>query len=188
MTRPSTSAPWPGHSALVVPVPELERLVRARHEHYDPAYRSTDPRFAHAHITVLAPFIGPDDLLKADPVITHIASQTMAFDYELTRVATFPNGIIHVVPEPAGRFRELTAALSRAFPRFVPYAGIFGPGPESIVPHLTVDAVGPDVDELVVRRWVQPLMPVRARAERLQLSWYEPNACRTLRSWLLSRG
>jgi AcrR family transcriptional regulator len=63
-----------GHSALVVPVPALEEWVKARHEHYDRAYASDDPSFAHAHITLLAPFLASDGLATASPRIEEILS------------------------------------------------------------------------------------------------------------------
>ena len=59
---PPTGPRWPGHSVLVVPVPALERLVRQRTRHYDAAYLSSDPTFAHAHVTLLGPFVGASDL------------------------------------------------------------------------------------------------------------------------------
>ena len=51
-----------GHAVLQIPVPELEPFVRQRHEHYDPHFVSTDPAFVHAHITVLGPFLPPEDI------------------------------------------------------------------------------------------------------------------------------
>ncbi len=44
-----------GHTCLAVPVPALEDWVRERTAHYDPSFVSTDPGFAHAHLTLLAP-------------------------------------------------------------------------------------------------------------------------------------
>jgi 2'-5' RNA ligase len=185
-----TTPQRPGHSALVVPVPAFEQLVRSRHEHYDRDYLSTDPTFAHAHITLLAPFVAVADL-TAEVVrgVGEILCRTTPFDLSLERVATFPNGIIHLVPEPDRPLRDLTAALWRAFPAYPPYAGAYG----DVRPHLTVDARGPGVDENVVRAWVGPLVPARASVQEVRLSWYEPGACRTLTTWplegpALSRG
>ncbi len=167
-----------GHSVIVVPVPALEDLVRARHEHYDRDYVSADPSFAHAHITLLGPWLpepGPSDL----HTLREIAYATMPFEVRLTRVDTFPNGIIHLVPDVPRPFEELTATLSAAFPAYPPYAGQFG----EVRPHLTLDAVGPEVTEQVVRGWVAPLVPVRTRADRLQVSWYAPGGCITLAAY-----
>lgn len=46
-----------GHTVLAVPVPQLDQVVRSRTAHYDKTFVSTDPRFVHAHITVLAPWV-----------------------------------------------------------------------------------------------------------------------------------
>ena len=172
-----------GHSALVVPVPALEEWVKARHEHYDRAYASDDPSFAHAHITLLAPFLASDGLATASPRIEEILSGATPFAVELATVATFPNGIIHLVPDryASAKFRTLTRALTEAFPAYPPYAGAFG----DVAPHLTLDAVGPGVTEAIVREWLAPLLPIRAYAASAHLSWYEAGACRTLAQWPL---
>ncbi|MGV1008130.1 MAG: 2'-5' RNA ligase family protein [Dermatophilaceae bacterium] len=173
------------HSVLVVPVAEMEAFVRARHLHYDPAYVSADPTFAHAHVTVLGPFLPRQQL--SGPVLAQVGRIVAAvapFGYRLERVATFPNGIIHLVPEPSEPFRRLTAALWRAFPAYPPYAGEFA----EVAPHLTLDAVGAGVDEGSVRSAVAALVPADCVAEEVRLSWYEPGACQTLTSWPLGPG
>ena len=171
-----------GHSVLLVPVPQLERYVRARTEHYDPAYVSADPAFVHAHVTVLGPFLAPDEIdHNAVRLIDQITSATAPFVFTLSRLATFPNGIVHLLPEPAGPFRRLTAALWDAFPTCPPYAGAF---PE-VVPHLTLDALSADVTAESAREAVSPWTPARCRAERVDLAWYEPGGCRVVRSWRL---
>ena len=124
-TGPPTTA---GHSVLVVPIPALETFVAARHAHYDRDYVSADPTFAHAHVTILGPWLTQADL--ADPVranaaltaVRDIASATRGFDIDFAHVDTFPNGIIHLVPEPAEPFAALTAAVYREFPAYPPYA------------------------------------------------------------------
>ncbi len=171
------------HSVLAVPVPALEEWVRGRHEHYDRDYVSADPSFAHAHITVLAPWLADptaEDLAR----VGEIASATTAFDFRLELVETFPNGIIHLVPEPKQPFARLTRALWRAFPQCPPYQGRFG----EVRAHLTLDAVGPGVSEQVVREWLRPLVPVVTHADRLHLSWYAAGDCRTLAAWPLRAG
>lgn len=166
------------HSVLAIPVAALEPYVRGRWEHYDPRWVSPDPRFTHAHVTALAPFLvdpGPGDL--AD--VADVARTTAAFDFTLARVATFPNGIIHLVPEPATPFAVLTARLWRSFPQCPPYAGEFA----DVVPHLTLDQVGQDVDEESVRADLAAVLPVRVRAERLELHRYAEGDCRVVAGW-----
>ena len=45
-----------GHTVLVVPVPALDDVVRERTAYYDSSFVSADPKFAHAHITLLGPW------------------------------------------------------------------------------------------------------------------------------------
>ena len=172
-----------GHSVLQVPVPALEPFVVARTRHYDTDYVSADPDFVHAHVTALAPFLGEESLTEsALAVVAEVAATTRPFDFVLETVDTFPNGIVHLLPEPSGPFAALTATLWAAFPQCPPYAGRFG----AVVPHLTLDAVSDEVTETSTRRMVGTHLPARCRAERLDLAWYEPGSCRTLRSWRLA--
>ena len=172
----------PGHSVLLVPVPALEPFVRARSEHYDDDYVSTDPRFVHAHVTALSPFLQPADLAPgALACVAEIASATAPFDFRLAELAVFPNGIIHLLPEPSAPFEVLTGQLWEAFPECPPYAGEFG----SVVPHLTLDALADDVTTESTRQLVGPHLPAYCRADRLDLAWYAPGDCRVLQSWQL---
>ncbi|WP_242652737.1 2'-5' RNA ligase family protein [Intrasporangium flavum] len=175
----------PGHGVLLVPVPMLEPFVLERHRHYDEAYVSSDPAFVHAHVTALGPFLAPDQVTdEVVAALDEITCATAPFDFTLRRVATFPNGIVHLLPEPDDAFRALTAALSQAFPQCPPYGGAF-PDP---VPHLTLDGLSDAVSESSTRQAVGPWVPAACRAERLDLAWYEPHRCRVLRSWRLGGG
>ena len=167
-----------GHTVLQIPVPVLEPFVRGRHAHYDPDYLSADPAFVHAHITVLGPFLDHVDDAAAATVAA-IASLQEPFVVVLERVETFPNGIIHLVPDPDAPFRELTRRLSEAFPQCPPYGGEF----PDVRPHLTLDAVGDRVTEESTR--VSLELPAYDVAERIDLAWYAPGDCRVLRSWPL---
>lgn len=169
----------PGHTVLQVPVPPLESFVRARHEHYDREWVSADPSFTHAHVTALGPWL-QDPGHAALSEIEEITAQVPPFDFVLARVATFPNGIIHLVPEPDRSFRELTDRLVEAFPACPPYAGQFEP-----VPHLTLDARSATVYEESTRALLGGLLPVHCRAERLDLAWYAAGDCRLLHHWPL---
>lgn len=165
---------------LQVPVPELEPFVRARTAHHDTDYLSDDPTFTHAHVTALGPFL-PEPDEDAVASVARIVDGTPAFDFTLARIATFPNGIIHLVPEPDDAFRGLTQRLAEAFPRCPPYAGRFA----DVRPHLTLDARADAVTEESTRALLGDLVPVRCRAGRLDLAWYQPRGCRVLRSWRL---
>ena len=108
-----------------------------------------------------------------------IAATTGPFDFTLSRIAKFPNGIIHLVPDPDDAFRELTRRLAEAFPQCPPYAGEFA----DVRPHLTLDLRGTEVSEASTYALLGDLVPAACRATRLDLAWYEPGACRVLRSW-----
>ena len=182
MSDHARSPEHPGHSVLLVPVPALEPFVLERHRHYDEAYVSSDPAFVHAHVTALGPFLPPQEVTdEVVRTIAEIACGTTPFDFDLEQVATFPNGIVHLLPKPGDAFRALTTALARAFPQCPPYTGAF-PDP---VPHLTLDALSEAVTESSTRRAVRPYVPATCRAERLDLAWYEPHRCHVVRSWRL---
>lgn len=84
-----------GHGVLLVPVPELEGWVRDRTAHYDASFVSADPAFAHAHVTVLAPYpIERADLL---PVL---AGATPSFVYRLESLGVFPTVSSTSLPIP----------------------------------------------------------------------------------------
>jgi 2'-5' RNA ligase len=117
-------------TAFVVRVPEAEGRVRELRERFDPSARLGLP----AHITVLVPFMAPEQL--TDSVRTTIANAFAAldrFNFRLQRVGRFA-ATAYLAPEPAAPFVALTSALVDRFPQFPPYGGAH----TSVVPHLTV--------------------------------------------------
>lgn len=168
------------HSVLVIPVPALEEYVRSRWEHYDPAWVARDPGFTHAHITVLAPFLdtpGVDDLAR----VAEIAAAVPAFDFTLAEIDVFPNGIIHLLPDPSAPFSELTASMFAAFPECPPYGGEF----ERVVPHLTLDSTSTGVTVDQVAGDLGSALPVVSRGELVELHRYAEADCRVLGRWSL---
>lgn len=173
----------PGHSVLQLPVPALEEWVRARTAHYDEGFVSTDPRFSHAHITALGPF-DPDPSEAVLSTIADIAATTDRVRARLERVAQFPNGIIHLVPEPADQLRDLTARLVAAFPVHPPYGGEFG---DDLQPHLTVDAASATVSLATTAVLLRGVVPVAVVLDRLQLAWWESGSCHVMEEWPLGQ-
>jgi hypothetical protein len=169
-----------GHSVLVVPVPQLEDFIRARTAHYDTDYLSSDPGFTHAHITALGPFL---DLVSAAAVqaIAGIVNDVEPYEFTLAEMDTFPNGIIHLVPDPAEPFRELTQRLWEAFPSCPPYGGQF----DDVRPHLTLDQRSDSITEASTRDLLGDAIPATCLAERLDLAWYDACNCHLVRSWRL---
>ena len=183
---PTPDPGWSGHAVLVLPVPPLEPFVRARTAHYDPSFLSSDPAFTHAHLTVLVPVPWPlpDGVGEA---LGGLAASTTAPEVVLQRLAAFPDGVLHLVPEPdAAReaLQALHAAVRALLPQVRPYDGAVA----DPVPHVTVDRLGPDVDEESTHAALAPLLPVRWRPDALELHWYGNHACRVLRHWPLATG
>lgn len=169
-----------GHTVLAIPVPALDAFVRQRTVLYDEAYLAEDPQFGQAHVTVLGPWVRDptaDDLVR----IAAIAASAEPFDYRLAATGVFPNGIIHLVPDPAEPFSTLTDRVWDAFPDHPPYADAF----LGATPHVTLDAVGPDMDEARVRDLLGDLVPVAVRADRLQLQWWQAGNCHLQATWRL---
>lgn len=175
MTRSS------GHTVLVVPIPEVEEYVRARTLFYDASFLSADPAFGHSHLTLLGPWLSapsPQDLA----VVAAIVGASPAFDYVLSQVTAFPDGLIHLEAEDPAPFAALTRALVEAFPQCPPYEGAF-PDP---IPHVTLDRVGDGITLGSVRADLHGVLPAHGRATRVDLQWWANDDCRVLASWDLS--
>jgi 2'-5' RNA ligase len=141
-------------TAFVVRVPEAEELVGALRERFDASARLGVP----AHITVLVPFMPPEQL--SDLVRAQIAgafSEVDSFTFVLQRVGRFP-ATAYLAPEPAEPFIALTRALIARFPEFLPYGGAHG---GSVVPHLTV-ADGDPGKAALAERELKDLLELRA--------------------------
>nr|WP_269779544.1 2'-5' RNA ligase family protein [Propioniciclava soli] len=156
----------------------MEPWVAWRTAQYDAAWVSDDPAFAHAHVTVLAPF--PVD--RTD-VAARVARGVPPFSYRLARIGVFPDGVIHAVPEPADGFRALTDACRAALPDVAPYWGRV-PDP---TPHVTLDRVGEGVSAASTRALLGAALPASCRADSLVLTWWEAGACRVLERFELGR-
>lgn len=170
-----------GHSVIAVPVLELERYVRGRTAHYDDSFLSTDRAFAHAHITLLAPWLTTPSPADLADLGTMLREKAEPFEVTLERVETFPDGLIHLRPEPEEPFRALTAALATAFPGCPPYAGAF-PDP---VPHLTLDRRARGITAASVAGELAGVLPVLLRVDRVDLQWWANHDCHVLVTWKL---
>lgn len=172
-----------GHSVLQLPVPALEAWVRERTAHYDAGFVSADPRFGHAHITALGPFAPAPSAADLETV-ADLAADTPPIEVRLADLGQFPNGIIHLVPDPDDALRDLTARLVAAFPAWPPYGGEFG---SDVQPHLTVDAAAEDVDLASTAVLLAGVVPVDVVLDRLQLAWWETDRCHVVAEWALGR-
>lgn len=175
---------WPGHGVLVVPVPPLEAWVRERTAWYDRDYLSADEAFCHAHVTVLAPFVDHDH--ADDDTLTRVDAVLAGhepFRLRLDAVTTEPGGWVVLRPDPVTPLLRLTRNLETAFPEL--------PMPSDPVPrerpHLTLDRLGPEVDEDSVRASVAHLLPVDVAVSQVSWSWYEQGRCHEVARWSLRR-
>jgi hypothetical protein len=93
------------------------------------------------------------------------------------RTRWFGQDVLWLDPEPAQPFRQLTAAVWRAFPQHPPYGGAY----DDVVPHLTIaeQRLADMPALLAVERVVQSGLPLVARIERVLLI----AGTRALKSW-----
>ena len=148
-------------SALIIRVPEVEALVGAYRQRFDPSAAIGVP----AHITLLYPFVDPRDI---DAVVTDTLTACFAahkpIDFVLSRLRRFPQDTLYLAPDPDVPFRQLTLAIWQLFPDTPPYGGRW---PE-IVPHLSIGQFH-DEEALTqamqdaIRQW-HGVLPVHARA------------------------
>jgi len=156
--HPSPDAPAPTQTAVIALVPEAESLVGNYRQRLDASAVWGVP----AHVTVLLPFLAPHEV--DEQVIATLAAAVVsvpAFGCHFTQARWFGQHVLYLAPEPSQPFRELTAAVWRAFPQHPPYGGAY----HDVIPHLTVaERRLADLPTLqAAERAVQPGLPVTAR-------------------------
>ena len=114
--------------------------------------------------------------------VAEVAAATPPIAVRLSALAQFPNGIIHLVPDPDHALRDLTGRLVAAFPGWPPYGGEFG---DDVQPHLTVDAASAQVDLASTADLLGDVLPVDVVLDRLQLAWWESGDCHVRQEWRL---
>lgn len=148
-------------TALLVPVPEAEPLVKTHRLAHDPAA----PLGVPAHITILYPFIPPAQLDNSvERKIAEVLQGFAAFDFALRDVRCFADGVLYLAPEPVEPFTALTNAFMVRWPEHPPYDGSF----TEIVPHLTVAMTsGASFEDLADE--LRGGLPVASRADAVWL-------------------
>ncbi|MEV8313356.1 2'-5' RNA ligase family protein [Streptomyces sp. NPDC059900] len=151
-------------TAIIAPVPAAEALVGD----YRRALDHTAAWPVPAHVTVLYPFVPPEQITQnlLDDVRTSLAPLP-AFTCRFSGVAWFGQEVMWLAPEPDAPFRELTRSVWAGFPGCPPYRGAH----RDPTPHLTVGSTHlADVADL--RRAALELrakLPVHARIDSVRL-------------------
>ena len=151
-------------TALIVPIPEAERVVGNLRRRFD----STALEGVPAHVTVLVPFIDGGDL---QPIhlqrLETLFAKVPSFHYVFGSVGRFVEAT-YLAPSSPSPFIRLTETVTAAFPEYLPYGGVHS----DIVPHLTVahgSGSGPEVAAAELAAWVGQGHSVRGQCSRVQL-------------------
>jgi 2'-5' RNA ligase len=149
-------------SVVLVPAPDVGQVVRDLRMQHDPSAAAGVP----PHVTLMFPFVPPRDLTEPTfDTLEQLITGTRAFQFSLTRVNEFEQGVVYLEPEPAEPFVQLTRELSRRF-GILPFGGDFGEEP---VPHLTVAILeSASTRERLVNQ-LSSLVPIVIRADEAWL-------------------
>ncbi len=117
-------------TTLIIPVPEVEPLVRELRLRHDP----NQAMGLGAHVTVLGPFL-PSDRLKATDWerLRAVFGAAPAFPFKLAEVGWFGDRVLYLAPQPELPFVALTADVAAEW-RLRSY----GLAARAARPHLTV--------------------------------------------------
>lgn len=151
-------------SALIVVVPEAEPWVREVRGRYDPVASNGMP----AHVTVLVPFIPPEQIGDAELDALKALFRLFApFEFSLREVRRFPR-TTYLAPFPSEPFVKLTKRVVAEFPGYPPYGGRFA----RVLPHLTVadgDASHAADAESALTEIIATMGPIRASCGHVAL-------------------
>ncbi len=145
-------------SVVLVPFPGLEPLVGAYRRSLDRSAGWGVP----PHVTVVYPFTPPPVGAETLERLTGALADVRPFECEFATVQWFGDEVVWLAPEPDRPFRDMTAAVWRAFPDHPPYEGQF----DDPIPHLTVG----HIDLPAMRKAaadLAPKLPVRAFVDRV---------------------
>lgn len=147
---------------MLVPALGAGQVVTDLRMRYDPSAPAGVP----PHVTLMFPFVPPPDLSDAVIVRLHeLIGRTEAFDFTLTSVSEFEQGVVYLVPEPSVPFVTLTRRIGREF-GLLPFGGEFGDDP---VTHLTVAIDHSSLKRKQVVDQVGRELPISLRAEEAWL-------------------
>ncbi len=164
-------------STLAILVPAAEPLVREFRARYDTSANEGMP----AHITIIWPFIHPDELNDHTIVrIEKIIAESPPISFALVDICHFDRTALYLRPEPDDTILTLIQAVQETFPDYPPYCGAYGGSP---TPHLTLAQVNTprafDRADMEFRRLSKGRLPIRVEEtdvsllERRNGLWHE---------------
>jgi 2'-5' RNA ligase len=149
-------------SAILIPVPQAEPVVGKYRLEYDPVAAAGVP----AHITLIVPWLPPDEIRAADLAeLAGALDTTGPFQFRLGRVSWFGRAVLWLAPDPVEPFVKLTRLLANRFGT-PPYDDEF----DEIVPHLTVAHASDGVELAGLAAGLKRRLdadPIRCRAEEV---------------------
>jgi 2'-5' RNA ligase len=149
-------------SAILIPVPWAEPVVGPYRLEYDPVAAAGVP----AHITLIVPWLPPDEIEPADlDELAAALHSTSSFEFFLRQVNWFGRAVLWLAPDPVEPFVKLTSRLADRFGT-PPYDDEF----DEIVPHLTVAHASDGVELAGVAADLGKRLkkdPIRCRAEEV---------------------
>ncbi len=150
-------------TGLAVLLPELEPVVGQWRAQYDTTYAGLPP-----HVTVLAPWIPPDQLTEADlDAVGQLVKSWQPFEVSFGTFGQFENGdefdVHYLAPEPADPFLGLVDDICAVWPEYEPYEGAF----DDVIPHLTVSTTAKPKRAAKIREAIEPQLPVQVTATAL---------------------
>lgn len=145
-------------SAVVVPVLDTGPLVQELRLQYDPSAKAGVP----PHVTLMFPFLPPGELIESKvDALAALLGGTEHFDFSLTHVREFEQGVVYLEPEPAEPFIQLTKKIGDLF-GLLPFGGEFG---DTSVPHLTVTTPESRMTIEQIAKQLEPLLPIQSVAD-----------------------
>ena len=149
-------------SAIVVELPELDVVLDEHRLALDPSRRWG----MHAHLTVLYPFVQPENL--DDAILNSLvaaATSVSPFDARFDDFGWFGDQVVWLAPSNPEPFERLIRQVMDVFPDCPPYGGAF----DAVVPHVTIGE-GDEVNRLrATMDAIRPQLPLTSKVTSLSL-------------------
>lgn len=137
-------------------------------------WRGVHPEGVPPHVTLLYPWRHP--VTAADlRSVSIVAARQQPFTVTFTHLASFPSGVVYLLPQPQDTLCWLIAHLAESFPDTPPYGGMLA----EPIPHLTVARTtpGPGLHDLAdqIREILRPELPIDIDIDRVTVMEERPD-------------